>query len=149
MKKWNECLHTRSIYWWSLVASQRTAKSQNNRCRSTENLIVIHEMPLRDGCVGLWCAISAASLGLSFSGTIYTHTHQYFAKFRHYILKAFQFTCTSFQQDIATAHITSDNSTHWLANFFVDRIISRELWLHIFPDTNLRHWFLLVDRVIE
>jgi hypothetical protein len=55
-------------------ASQRTAKSQNIRRQSTENLIVIHEMPLSDDCVGLWRAISAASLGLSYSETIYTPT---------------------------------------------------------------------------
>jgi len=74
-------------------------------------------MPLRDGRVGLWCAISAASLGSSFSETIYTH--QYIDKFRHYILKTFQFTCALFQQGIARAHMTSDNSTHCLANFLL------------------------------
>jgi hypothetical protein len=147
MDKWNACLHTRSIYWWCLFASQRTAKSQNNRYRSTENLIIIHEIPYVMVMLFLWCAISAASLGSSFSGTMYTH--QYVAKFRHYILKTFQFTCASFPQDIATAHITSDNYTYCLANFFVDRVTIRGLWPHIFPDTNLYHWFLLWDRIIE
>jgi hypothetical protein len=45
---------------------------------------------------------------------------QYVAKFRHYILKTFQFTCASFQQDIAIAHITSDNSMHCLAIFLTE-----------------------------
>ena len=82
MEKWYECLHTSSIYWWSLFASQRTAKSQNNRHRSTENLIVIHEMPLRVGRVSLWCAISATSLGSYFSGTIYSVSQEECARLR-------------------------------------------------------------------
>jgi hypothetical protein len=95
----------------------------------TKNLIVIHEMPLCDGCVGVLYAIRAASLGSSFSGTL---------------LLPVILVSKTFQQPKSPQIILC---IVWRS--FIESIIRRELWPYIIPDTNLCHWFLLAYHIIE
>jgi hypothetical protein len=104
--------------------------SQNSRHWSAENPGLIHELPLRDENVGVWCAVSAHRvIGPIFYD--YTVTAVRYAK---NTLRPFFAELTQeerlygvFQQDSSTAQ-TTHVSLETLREVFDDRVISRGLW---------------------
>jgi hypothetical protein len=107
--------------------------SQNNWYWSAENLRFIHELPLHDERIGVWCATSARRIigPISYDDTVYT------ARNVNNILSPFFAEQTEeerlydvFQLDSATAH-TAYVSSEALRKIFGDHIISRGLWTHV------------------
>ena len=118
--------------------------SQNNRYWSTENPRIIHEVPLHDAKIGVWCAVSAKRIigPIFFEDTINSE------RYRTQILAPF-FQLLSdnerqygyFQQDSATAHTAAD-SLDAIREVFDDRIISRGLWPSRSPDLTVCDYYL-------
>lgn len=118
--------------------------SQNNRYWSTENPHLIHEIPLHDAKVGVWCAITAQRI----IGPIFFNETVNSERYRANILAPF-FQLLShyerengyFQQDSATAH-TAHNSLNDIKEVFEDRIISQGLWPPRSPDLTVCDFYL-------
>lgn len=118
--------------------------SQNNRYWSTEKPDFVHEVPLHDQKIGVWCAVSAYRIigPIFFDSTINSQ------RYRDGILTPFfeQLTdikCQSgiFQQDSATAH-TADDSLNFIQEIFEDRVISKGLWPPRSPDLTVCDFYL-------
>jgi len=118
--------------------------SQNNRYWSTDNPHQVHEIPLHDQKIGVWCAISRTKIigPIFFQDTV--NSERYIAN----ILRPFFDQLTdyekqngTFQQDNATAH-TAHASMAAIREVFEDRIISRNRWPARSPDLNPCDFFL-------
>ena len=103
--------------------------SQNCRIRSAENPHAMHETPLYDEKIGVWCAISRSRIigPIFFTETI--NSDCYIKD----VLKPFLTKLSDtekrigyFQQDVATAH-TSNASLTILQTIFGSSIISKNL----------------------
>jgi len=118
--------------------------SQNNRYWSTENPHQLHEIPLHDQKVGVWCAISRTRI----VGPIFFHDTVNSQRYINNILNPFFGELTdyekqngTFQQDNATAH-TAHASIAAIREVFEDRVISRGRWPARSPDLNPCDFFL-------
>ena len=118
--------------------------SQNNRYWSTDNPHQLHEVPLHDQKVGVWCAISRTRL----IGPIFFDDTVNSQRYINNILNPFFNQLTdyekengTFQQDNATAH-TARASLAAIQNVFEDRVISRGRWPARSPDLNPCDFFL-------
>ena len=118
--------------------------SQNHRYWSTENPRLIHEVPLHDQKIGVWCAVTAERIigPIFFDDTINSD------RYRRNILEPFFQQLTDdelryayFQQDSATAH-TAHNSLQDIEAVFDDRVISKGLWPPRSPDLTLCDFYL-------
>jgi hypothetical protein len=96
--------------------------AQNSRTWDTENPHVLHQRPLHDIKVGVWCAVSAQRV----IGPIFFGDTVNFDRYVSDILELFFQELTEeetrygyFQQDSATAH-TACNSMHCLRDVFDD-----------------------------
>ena len=110
--------------------------SQNNRYWSHENPHRIHEIPLHDERIGVWCAVN----GFRIIGPIFFNNTINAARYRDDILTPFfeeltDIDCRNgyFQQDSATAH-TAQDSLKLISEIFEDRVISAGLWPSRSPD---------------
>jgi len=118
--------------------------SQNNRYWAAENPHQLHEVPLHDQKVGVWCAISRTRLigPIFFNNTV--NSERYINDILHPFFE--QLTDNekqngTFQQDNATAH-TAYASLAALEEVFEDRVISRGRWPARSPDLNPCDYFL-------
>ena len=118
--------------------------SQNNRFWSLENPHNIHEVPLHDVKIGVWCAISGRRIigPIFYDGTINAQ------RYVDLILQPFFAEVTEeerdhayFMQDNATAH-TAHISMREIVDVFEDRIVSRGLWPPRSPDINPCDFYL-------
>jgi hypothetical protein len=111
---------------------------------STENPHAVHEVPLHDLKVGVWCAISARRI----IGPVFFHETINSERYVRLILSPFFDQLTDeeksyghFMQDNATAH-TANNSMVALDEVFGERVISRGLWPPRSPDLNPCDFYL-------
>jgi inhibitor of nuclear factor kappa-B kinase subunit alpha len=118
--------------------------SQNTRIWSDENPRSVHQIPLHDIKIGVWCAVSARRI----IGPIFYHETVNSDRYVRHILEPFFEQLTDderqygyFQQDNATAH-TARNSISALQEVFDDRIISTGLWPPRSPDLSVCDFYL-------
>lgn len=118
--------------------------SQNTRYWDTENPNLVHEVPLHDAKVGVWCAVS----GRRIIGPIFFYDTVNSERYVNNILQPFFDMLTEeereygyFQQDGATAH-TSHLSMETIENVFSDRVISTGLWPARSPDLSACDFYL-------
>lgn len=118
--------------------------TQNNRCWSAEKPDIVHEMPLHDLKIGVWCAVNAYRI----IGPIFFANTVNGQRYRNTIIKPFleylcDIECTQayFQQDSATAH-TADLSLQLIEEIFEDRVISKGLWPPRSPDLTVCDFYL-------
>jgi hypothetical protein len=126
--------------------------SQNNRYWSAENPRLIHELPLHDEGIGVWCVISAHRI----TKPIFYNNTVNATRYVNNILSPFFAELTEeerlygiSQQDSATAH-TAYISLETLREVFSDCIISRGLWPPRSPDLapcDLYLWRSLKDKM--
>jgi len=118
--------------------------SQNSRYWSATNPHQLHETPLHDLKVGVWCALSANRIigPIFFNWTINSQ------RYVDTILQPFFQQLTEqermhsyFQQDNATAH-TSNLALATINQVFQDRVINRNLWPANSPDLNPCDYYL-------
>jgi hypothetical protein len=119
--------------WFSLRAE---VNSQNNWYWRAENPRFIHELPLPDEEIGVWCAINACRI----IGTIFYNDTVNALRYVNNILRPFLSELREeerlygvLQQDSATAH-TAYKNFDALRDVFGDHIISRGLWHACSPD---------------
>jgi hypothetical protein len=117
---------------------------QNNRYRSAENPHSIHEVPLHDVKIGVWCAISAHRI----IGSVFCQYTINSERYVRLILTPFfrelteeEKTCGYFKQDNATAH-TASHSMNEINQVFGDRMVSRWLRPPRSPDLNPCDFYL-------
>ncbi|PSN33709.1 hypothetical protein C0J52_26546 [Blattella germanica] len=111
--------------------------SQNSCYWDTENPHLVHEGPLHDLKVSVWCEISA----LRIIGPIFFYETLNSERYVNNILRPFFNMLTEpekeycyFRQDRATVH-TSHNSMQEIENVFDDRVVSRGRWPALSPDS--------------
>lgn len=115
--------------------------AQNYRVWSQANPRVFRESSLHPQKVGVWCALSRRRL----VGPIFFETTITAARYRDIIMQFIALlepeerNCW-FQQDNATAH-TAHETMDFLATFFDDRLISRNLWPPRSPDLTPADFF--------
>lgn len=126
--------------WFHLSGYVNT---QNSRYWAAVNPHVIHETPLYDEKVGVWCAVSASRIvgPIFFDTTV--NTEVYTGIFNTFVeqLDDIELTQGYFQQDGATCH-TSNKSMEHVTSFFADRIITKDLWPPRSPDLTSPDFFL-------
>ena len=118
--------------------------NQVNRVWSSENPHALHETPLHDMKIGVWCALSRKRI----IGPIFFEETINADRYKSLILEPFiaeldesEIQCAWFQQDGATAH-TAKKTLAFLEEFFADRIISKGLWPPRSPDLNPLDFYL-------
>ncbi|PSN50339.1 hypothetical protein C0J52_07600 [Blattella germanica] len=102
--------------------------SQNTRIWASENPHNIHEIPLHDVKIGVWCASSQCHI----IGPIFVETTVDTAVYME-ISSNF---VNHFDEELHTEYFQQDGSTCYISNismkeiesFFEDRIISNKLW---------------------
>lgn len=116
--------------------------SQNTRIWSTENPHVFHETPLHCLKIGVWCAVSRRRIvgPIFYEGTVNSIVYQDIITQFISLLENDERYCW-LQQDGATCH-TSNDTMHFLREFFGDRIISKSLWPPRSPDLSSPDFFL-------
>jgi hypothetical protein len=105
-------------------------KIQNNRYWSAENPHSIHEVPLHDVKIGVWCAISAHRI----IGPVFFQETINSERYVRLILTPFFRELT--EEEKTDGYFVQDNATTHTANHlmkernqvFGDRVASRELW---------------------
>jgi hypothetical protein len=118
--------------WFSLLGEMN---SQNNRYMSAENHRFIHELPLHDEIIGVWCAITARRIIVP----IFYHSKVNAARYVNNIQSPFfelaeeERLYGDFQLHSATTH-TAYVSLEALREVFGDRVISRGLCPPRSPD---------------
>jgi inhibitor of nuclear factor kappa-B kinase subunit alpha len=127
--------------WFYLNGEVNT---QNSRYWSDSNPRLIHEVPLHDSKIGVWCGFRQDKIvgPIFFEGTINSQRyilsiHRPFFELLNEHNRRFAF----FQQDSATPH-TARDSIEELRQVFRDRIISRGLWPARSPDLNPCDFYL-------
>lgn len=118
--------------------------SQNYRTWSAVNPHIFRETNLHPVKVGVWAGISRRRIigPIFFEGTI--NGERYKTQILETIINQMhddELQRGYFQQDGATAHTTRGNLTY-LAEFFEDRVISRDLWPPRSPDLTPPDFFL-------
>lgn len=110
--------------------------SQNNRYWNSQKPNLIHEQPLHDQKIGLWCAIS----GERIIGPIFFQETINSERYMENILRPFFDQLTererafaTFQQDSATAH-TAKITLQKIQEVFQDRVITNNIWPPRSPD---------------
>ena len=118
--------------------------SQNNRYWSTGNPHHMHESPLHQQKIGVWCAMSRKRIigPIFFSETISSdrYCELIITPFLEQ-LQRIEKRHGYFQQDGATAH-TANNSMSLLRGVFGDRMISRGTWPPRSPDLTPPDFYL-------
>lgn len=103
--------------------------SQNTRYWSVENPHVLHESPLHDEKIGLWCAISGHRIvgPIFFDETVNSDVYiRIFNEFYEQLTNDEREYCF-FQQDGATCHTSRRSLSHIHQAFTVERIDSKDL----------------------
>jgi hypothetical protein len=126
--------------------------SQNNYYWSAEKPLSIHEVPLHDVKIRVWCAISAYRIigPVFFQETI--NSERYVRLILTPLFRKLtedKKTYGYFMQDNTTAH-TANHSMNEINQVFGDCVVSRGLWPPRSPDLNLCDFYLwgkLKDKV--
>jgi len=118
--------------------------SQNTRYWAAENSHLMHEQPLQDKKVGVWCAVS----GTRINGPIFldrtVNTEVYMNIFEELCAELTEKERQSFffQQDGPTCHTSRVSLQRVHHVFFEEWTVSKNLWLPHSPDLTTCNYFL-------
>jgi hypothetical protein len=118
--------------------------SQNTRHWCTENPHKLHEKPLHDPKIGVWCAVSGNGIvGPIFFDTN-VNTEVYLRVFDEFYaqLTSYQREYSFFQQDGATCHTSHVSLAHIHNVFTEEKTVSKGLWPPRSPDLSTCDFFL-------
>jgi hypothetical protein len=125
-----------------MVSPKSLHKLSTTRIWAAENPHELHQVALRTGKIGLWCAISRRRIigpiffDTTVTSAVYADIVQQFVA----LLNEDEGYCW-YQQDGATCH-TSNETMTLLKQFFDDRMISKNFWPLRSPDLTPPHFFL-------
>jgi hypothetical protein len=126
------------------MSSEAWFHSQNTRYWSAENPHNLHQVPLHDQKIGVWCAVSASRIiGPTFFDTT-VNTDVYLQIFRNLYsqLTENERQQCFFQQDGATCHTSHHSLTRIHETFTEERTVSKGLWPPSSLDLSSCHFYL-------
>lgn len=127
---------------------------QNSRYWASENPHLIHEVPLHDQKIGVWCAVLASRVigPIFFDTTVNTDVYlTILDDFAQQLTEEEREYCF-FQQDGATCHTSERSLARVHELFTAERTVSKDLWPPRSPDLSTCDfylWGMLKERVYQ